>query len=237
MMPAAVDLNTPLAIESSWFQDAVPVDRDNVDPDDLQGFEAIGDETITQLCGAPADANIELGFDGQTLIFEVIGSSYLVSTNTVSFHADQNGEPYLYVDFVHLREDAPPGLAAVMLWRMVRACATLKIPHIRLQAVGGRNRPSFPDGSRLLGYYAWPRYGFDGPVQSESDTALFQYFPHFPAGLADGSLKSLLDLFAQPGGRQFWLVGGKQRDLVFEVAPTSRSVQTLHSYLREKEFF
>lgn len=237
MSLAAIDLSELLNVESKWFSPALPVNRANVDPGDMQGFDSIGDETIIELCGAPAGAGVELWCDGQALFFEVAGSNYLAATNTVSFHIDLTGEPYLYVDIIHLVESAPAGLGAAMLWRMVRACATLGIPRILLSAVGGRDCGALPGGARVLGYYVWPRYGFDGQVQSAQDATFFEQFPNFPAGLADGTVQSLLDLLALPGGREFWLVGGRVRDVTFEVASTSRSVLTLHRYLTDKGFF
>lgn len=237
MTPEAVDLNALLIVEREWFSQALPVDRTDVDPGDMQGFDVIADETIIELCGAPVGAGVMLRFDGQALFFDVVGSNYLRGMNTVSLHVDHVGEPYLYVDFIDFVETAPAGLGAAMLWRVVRACAALQIPRILLSAVGGRGYGPLPDGTRVMGYYAWPRYGFDGEVQSAEDARFFQQFPHFPEGLADGTARSLLDLFASPGGREFWLVGGRTRDLTFEVASTSRSVITLHRYLTNKGFF
>ncbi|WP_155741422.1 hypothetical protein [Burkholderia territorii] len=236
-MPLAVDLNTRLTLESRWFDDALWVDRRDVDPDDCHGFENVGAETITQLCGAPAGCTIRLSSDGQALFFEATGSNYLAQPAKVSMRLDSNGRPYLHIDLVYLVAAAPDGLGAAMLWRIVRACHALNIPRVSLQAVGGRKMASLADGQRLLGHYVWPRFGFDGRVHAPDDAAFFSQFPYFPAGVADGAVASLLDLFERRGGRQFWLVAGETRWLWFEVAPTSRSVLTLYKYLTDKEFF
>jgi hypothetical protein len=233
-MPAVADLNERLTVESDWFVDVVSVDRSEVDPDDCLGFDDDRDAAITHLCGAPEDAGIQLSSDGQALTFEAYGCKYFEAPAKVKIKRDPHDRPYLHVDFVHLKPDAPAGFAAAMLWRMVRACHALNIPRITLQAVGGRTMQSFQNGERVLGYYAWPRFGFDGRVQADGDAALFRQFLHFPAGVADGSVASLLDLYDRPAGRPFWLIAGTTRSLAFEVAPASRSVLTLHNYLTEK---
>jgi hypothetical protein len=220
-MTVAVDLNERLTLESRWFTDEVWVDRSEVDADDCHGFENVGAETITQLCGAPVGSEIRLSSDGQALFFEVSGSSYLVQPAKVSVRRDMYERPYLHIDLVYLAAAAPDGLAAAMLWRMVRACHALNIPRITLQAVGGRKMASLADGQRVLGHYVWPRYGFAGRVQAASDVEFFRQFPYFPSGVADGAVDSLLELFEQPGGRQFWLVAGETRSLSFEVEPNS----------------
>jgi len=236
-MTVAVDLNERITVESRWFADEVLVDRSQIDPDDCLGFHDDRDVAITHLCGAPSDAGIQMSFDGQALTFEAYGSKYFEAPAKVKIKRDPQDRPYLHVDFVHLKPDAPVGFAAAMLWRMVRACHTLNIPRITLLAVGGRTTQSFRNGERVLGYYAWPRFGFDGRVQADSDAALFRQFQHFPVGVADGSVASLLDLYDQPAGRPFWLIAGTTRSLAFEVAPASRSVLTLYNYLTEKGFF
>ncbi|WP_175720166.1 hypothetical protein [Burkholderia anthina] len=235
-MPSTVDLNERLAVESQWFVDAVPIDRSNVAPANFLGFDTVQDEGITHLCGAPADANISLSSNGQALKIQASRSKYFVQPTEVEIRRDPQNAPYLHIGLVYLEADAPPGFAAAMLWRIARGCHTLGISRITLEAVGGRTTGAAGDGQRITGYYAWPRYGFEGLVQDPADTALFRQFRHFPAGVSDGSVTSLLDLFSRRGGRQFWLIAGTRRALAFEVAPTSRSVITLYKYLNEKGF-
>ena len=80
-------------------------------------------------------------------------------------------------------------------------------------------------GSALRGYYAWPRYGFDAPLSKDITARL-------PEALA--SARTLLDLMATPEGRIWWRNHGRGLDVVFDLAPGSRSLQVLDEVLREK---
>lgn len=238
MSTVTIDLSQTLNVEAAWF-DSVPaiVDRSAVPPAQQQGFSQIDDETIAHLCGAPSGASVSMNLTRYGLTFEVRDPTYLESFNTVSVRRNANSI-YLYLDFIHLRSNAPRGMGGAMLWRMARACAALGLREIQCLATGGIRFAALPSGDRIMGYYAWPRYGFDGPVSvCDADDELAANFPFFPEGLASGALTQLLDLFDANGGRQFWLVAGDERDLSFEVAPSSRSVITLHRYLTEMEFF
>ncbi|MBR8284399.1 hypothetical protein [Burkholderia vietnamiensis] len=239
MNAESVDLTQRLTVEAGWF-DLPPatIDRSAVDPADQQGFDSIGDATIAQLCGAPAGSTVTMGFDGQALSFDVEAPNYIENVNTVSFRRDQHGQPYLYLDFVWLTKDAPLGFGGALLWRVVRACAALQIRTIRCEAVGGRNSELLQNGDRIMGYYAWPRYGFDGPIMTtQADQNIANSFPYFPEGVASGAIGTLAELMDAAGGREYWLIAGDKRFVTFEVAPTSRSVITLHRYLTKKEFF
>ncbi|WP_413141000.1 hypothetical protein [Burkholderia cepacia] len=240
-----VPLAQRTALESKFFADNIPVDRSKVSPEDQQGFDSVNDATIITLTGALGDAEITLNYEDNVLFFHVGGSRWQTISALISFRRDsEEDDPYLTIERVAFSDTAPPGLAATMLWRMARACAALGIPRIELYAVGGRGcDDEAPGGGRLSGYYAWPRLGFDGSVESSGhvekadDLALYKQFPFFPAGLADRAVTTLHNLFETPGGKEFWLVAGRERRLTFTVAPSSRSVLRLGSYLTEKRFF
>ncbi|KWF83443.1 hypothetical protein WL94_23730 [Burkholderia cepacia] len=233
------------ALEDYFFSDHVRVDRSHVDPVDLQGFDSVNDATVVALTGALQDATVVLDYDGEALSFDITGSIWQTMPARVSYVRDSEDEaPYLNIDVVAFAKSAPEGLAATMLWRMVRACMSLGIPRIELFAIGGRDcADKAPGGGRIGGYYAWPRLGFDGAVLSAEhvekadDLSLHKKLPFFPDGLARGTLRSLHDLFETPGGKEFWLIGGGERPLTFTVAPMSRSVLRLNRYLTEKGLF
>ena len=237
--PAApVDLTEVLNVEAAWFDHApVTVDRSAVPAASQRGFQKILDETIAELCGAPGGGTIKMALDRDTLRFDITDPSYIDGYNSVSVRRDAAGD-HLFLNLIHLKKDAPAGMGAAMLWRMARACESLNLAYIRCRAVGGINMPALANGDRVMGYYAWPRYGFDGPViVTDADQEVADLFPYFPEGLTDGSVATLSQLFGTKGGPQYWLVAGDERDLTFEVAASSRSVITLHRYLNEKEFF
>ncbi|MDA0574124.1 hypothetical protein [Burkholderia gladioli] len=238
MSTVSIDLTQILTVEPAWFDSApVTVDRSAVPPAQQQGFAQIDDETIAHLCGAPAGASITMTLSQKRLNFEIRAPAYLETFNEVSVRRTPTSR-YLYLDFIHLKGNAPRGMGAAMLWRMARACVALGLDEIQCLASGGIRFNSLSNGERIMGYYAWPRYGFDGAVSvCQADDDLAANFPFFPDGLASGSLSRLLDLFDTNGGRQYWLIAGDERNVTFSVAPSSRSVITLHKYLDEMEFF
>ncbi|VWD54286.1 hypothetical protein BLA18110_07936 [Burkholderia lata] len=238
--PPPVDLSHILPFEATFFDDALPVERNELDIPALLGVDdEVPDELLVSLCGALTGSTIEAYLEDTTrLTFEVTNPTFIASTNKVSIIRRADGD-VLELGKIDLVDDTIPGLGAVMLWRIVRACDALGISRITAYAVGGRKAAVVPGGPRLSGYYAWPRFGFDAaiPHQSGDEAALFQYFPGYPDGLADGRLQSLRALFGARLGRYFWRVAGTDRWMTFDVAPQSQSVLTLENYLKEKGIY
>jgi phage portal protein BeeE len=85
------------------------------------------------------------------------------------------------------------------------------------------------------GYYTWPRLGYDAPLTEAVKTKL-STFTRNPALLADiASAESYLDLFLTEDGRELWRKQGDSIDnMVFDLGPSSRSSETLRTYLEER---
>ncbi|WP_176042400.1 hypothetical protein [Burkholderia stabilis] len=240
-MPAQrVDLSHVLPYETTYFDDRLAVDRNDLDIAALLGVDGdVSDALLVSLCGAPAGSEIEAYLDSASrLTFSVTHSALIRSENRVSVFRKSDTSA-LELSAIDLDDHAVAGLGAAMLWRIVRACNTLGIARISALAAGGRKVAPKPGGRRLFGYYAWPRFGFDAPIPDEQgdEAALFQYFRNDPAGLADGSLRSLRALYATRPGRDFWRVAGSHRWMTFDVTPHGKSVQTLQKYLIEKGIY
>ncbi|PXX21549.1 MULTISPECIES: hypothetical protein [Burkholderia] len=240
-MPARlVDLSHVLPFETTYFDDRLTIDRSDLDISALLGVDGdIPDKLLVSLCGAPAGSEIQAYLDSSNrLTFSVTHPALIRSENRVSVVGTSDVSA-LELRTIDLVDHAIAGLGAVMLWRIVRACDTLGIIQIRTLAAGGRKAAPKPGGRRLFGYYAWPRFGFDAPIpdQQGDEAALFQYFQSDPAGLADGSLRSLRALYATRFGRDFWRVAGSHRWMTFDVTPHGKSVQTLQKYLIEKGIY
>ncbi|AOI84530.1 hypothetical protein [Burkholderia cepacia] len=240
-MPAQrVDLSHVLPYESMYFDDRLAVDRNDLDIAAFLGVDGdVPDELLVSLCGAPAGSDIQVYLDSANrLTFSVTHPDLIRSENRVSVFIKSDASA-LELSTIDLDDQAVAGLGAVMLWRIVRACNTLRIARISALAAGGRKVAPKPGGRRLLGYYAWPRFGFDAPIPDRygDEAALFQYFQSDPVGLADGSLRSLRALYATRFGRDFWRVAGSHRWMTFDVTPHGKSVQTLQKYLIEKGIY
>ncbi|KWF17256.1 hypothetical protein [Burkholderia pseudomultivorans] len=240
MSTPRVDLSHVLPYETTYFDDRLAVDRNDLDIPALLGVHGdVSDELLVSLCGAPAGAEIQAYLDSaDRLTFSVTHSALIRSENRIVLFrkSDASVLELGTIDFV---DHAITGLGAAMLWRIVRACDTLGIPRISTLAAGGRKVTPTRGGRRLLGYYAWPRFGFDAaiPDRHGDEAALFQYFQGYPVGLADGSLRSLRALYETRFGRDFWRVAGSHRRMTFDVAPHGDSVCTLQRYLIEKGIY
>ncbi|KUZ86240.1 hypothetical protein WI40_31585 [Burkholderia ubonensis] len=240
-MPAqCVDLSHVLPYETTYFDDQLAVNRNDLDIAALLGVASeISDALLVSLCGAPAGSDVQTYLDSAgRLTFAVTHPTLIRSENRVSVLRSPDVS-VLELGTIDLADNAVAGLGAAMLWRIVRACDTLGIARIGALAVGGRKSAPEPGGPRLYGYYAWPRFGFDAliPAAHGDEAALFQYFQGYPIGLADGSLRSLRALYATRFGRDFWRAAGSQRWVTFDVAPHGTSLLTLQEYLIEKGIY
>ncbi|AXK61465.1 MULTISPECIES: hypothetical protein [Burkholderia] len=235
-----VNLRHVLPYETTYFDDRLAIDRNDLDISALLGVDGdVSDELLVSLCGAPAGSAIQAYIDSTNrLTFSVTHPALIRSENRVSVFRRSDASA-LELRTIDLVDHAIAGLGAAMLWRIVRACDTLGIARISALAAGGRKAAPKPGGRRLFGYYAWPRLGFDAPIPDRhgDEAALFQYFPSYPAGLADGSIRSLHALYATRFGRDFWRVAGSHRWMTFDVTPHGKSVQTLQKYLIEKGIY
>ncbi|WP_243771595.1 hypothetical protein [Burkholderia sp. D-99] len=240
MSTQPVDLNHTLPYEKAFFDGRWAIERNDLDISALLGMDdEVPDGLLASLCGAPAGSDVQAYLDSAgRLTFAVTHPTLIRSENRISVF--QTGDSrVLELRSIDLADSAAAGFGAAMLWRIVRACDTLGIARISALAMGGRKSPPEPGGPRLLGYYAWPRFGFDAPIPGvhADEAALFQYFQGYPVGLADGSLRSLRTLYATRFGQDFWRAAGSHRWMTFDVAPCGACVSTLQEYLIEKGIY
>jgi hypothetical protein len=185
-------LNSVAMLELTLFDNELAIERNELDIEDCLGLtDAISDPTLIHLCGAPTGATVEVYSDGQFLTFEVRHPTLIRSMNKVSVGHIGN-RLSLVLELVDLSDDAPSGLGAVILWRIVRACLSLQIDRIFGHAVGGRFYQTPAQGERLAGYYAWPRFGFEAQI-TDIGTHMTERRPAAPAlsGPADPTRSSL----------------------------------------------
>jgi len=75
---------------------------------------------------------------------------------------------------------------------------------------------------RMTGYHVWPKYGYDAPI---ADVARALRSGSIPEQFAKA--KSLLDIYAMPGGREWWRENGGAIKLTFDARPRSKSREAL----------
>lgn len=138
MSTQRVDLSHVLPYETTYFDDRLAVDRNDLDIPALLGVDGdVSDELLVSLCGAPAGAEIQAYLDSaDRFTLAVTHSTLIESENRVSV-LQTSDTSVLELGTIDLVDNAVAGLGAVMLWRIVRACAKLGIAWIIAFAVGG----------------------------------------------------------------------------------------------------
>jgi hypothetical protein len=140
---------------------------------------------------------------------------------------EQTSRPYLSIDSLNLK-DKQRGTGLRVFWQITSKAKELGIDQIQTYALGNYNAMR---SGRDTGYYAWPRYGFDGPLQQwERDVLKKQ------TKLPDSARNAITiqDLMQTPEGREWWKLHGSDREMEFDTRPGSRSQQVLARYRREK---
>lgn len=167
------------------------------------------------LAGAPDAACVEVGVSRGRLHLELRGPD--ASYCGYYYLRRQREETVLVNDGFHIRRHdlRRRGLGLQIFRRQVGNAARLGVHHIEVLA--GRRRDE-------SGYYAWPRFGFDGFLPQRLRRGL-------PVVLRDS--KTILDLMDSEAGRAWWRDHGETIRLTFALHPGSRSLATLARYLRE----
>jgi hypothetical protein len=80
-------------------------------------------------------------------------------------------------------------------------------------------------GSDYNGYYTWPRFGYDAPINPSTRARL-------PAVLKGA--REISDVFRTAQGRQWWKDHGTGHDMTFDLRKGSGSRKVLSSYIRER---
>jgi len=77
--------------------------------------------------------------------------------------------------------------------------------------------------SESMGYYVLPKFGFEGKIRVRE--RLPKEFGH---------IRTILELYATPGGEEAWRIHGKDIALKFDLSPDSMSRKELWKYLHKK---
>jgi len=97
-------------------------------------------------------------------------------------------------------------------------------PVVRLEMEADRFDHPNPN-TRMTGYKVWPKYGYDAPISAVRAALLSGSIPDFLS-----KAKTISDVYAIPGGREWWAENGGPIKLVFDRSPRSRSWQTMLKY-------
>jgi hypothetical protein len=236
-------------VELEHFDDAsITVDWQGIDPTAYLAV-SLSDEQAKLLSGAPSKSHVVVKYRSAAdwaqegtgadqppagLYFYASGPGIRKGLqNVVGVYQDPTaGTAGLYLKDIMLSEDLPEGAAGRMLIRMARAGLDLGIREMRCLGAGGRNWPNMHGSERWGGYVAWPSYGFDMPLLSQTAQVL-PLFPNHPPGL--GTCYTVSDVLAQPDGGLFWRVVGDGWFMHFDLSHDhTPSVRTLLAKVQKK---
>jgi len=214
------DMNTRDALTKSCFNKKVTVDTEgrtfainglHLSPEDLAG-----------LTGAPDGSHVVVreGANGISLKADNLSFFEFPAEYTLTPVVD-SGDTLLLDETLMLKtsEDVPEGIGLRIFATQAYTAVRLGIAAIALQAAGSRK-------SRIFnGYYTWPRYGFDAPLEGKD-------LQRIPKEL--GTPVSVADLMETESGRTWWRENGHENYMEFDLTPGSRSWQTLIAVMKEK---
>jgi GNAT superfamily N-acetyltransferase len=173
---------------------------------------------MASLVGAPDDARVTVGIYKGKL--EVGWESPAGSASRTFRKVD--GVPEVEnVHFILEKEHQGTGLGTAVLAKQIAHATRHGLSKIKTYAAG-----NFRSIDTYNGYYTWPRFGYDAPLDEWTREKL-------PATLADAG--RLSDLMKTPEGREWWKVNGEDGDMEFDLRAGSLSRKVFAEYLRRKK--
>ena len=210
---------------------------------------------IQHLTGAPTGSEIDIRFKpvwGNTgadrpppgLYFFVTHPTFIDGENVIGLVND-NGRLGIYIKDVNLTDQAPSGMGALIVAKIVRFALRRGAAKIRLLAAGGRYWPPKGNGSEWVGYYSWARYGFNmpmsqaiedpagTPIAGTENSALAPFFPVRPPNLPNCA--TVQDVLEVTGGKDWWKFCGNGWFMEFDCSTAaSASIAALEDFCKEK---
>jgi SPP1 gp7 family putative phage head morphogenesis protein len=175
------------------------------------------DVELSKAVGALDGATVRVESRGERLFAQVLHPD--IERQDVFIQRDDADGLFIYNDDIRTRANAPQGTGLQLIATQVAGAQEAGVQYLALNAAG---RP----GSRLIGYYVWPRLGYNAALSAEEIGSL-------PEELK--AARDLNDLMLL-GGQDWWRENGSERDAAFDLGDGSRSLSVLRRYLRGKGF-
>lgn len=144
--------------------------------------------------------------------------------NEVEFRRDGN-DIFLWIEWVMFNGNTPGGFGCCAFLRCAQAARRLGLARIDLLAAGGNSSKGRSWNPGFIGYYTWPRFGFDCLLERN----MLQKVQQVPA---IANCRTVLDVMAIDA--QWWKSNGDGLEMTFDLAQNSLSWQTLSTYMRSK---
>lgn len=136
---------------------------------------------------------------------------------------DAEGKRFIKNEIIEVKKEfQKEGMGADIFAKQAEAASSEGFDYIGTHAAGG-------PGQKMNGYYTWPRFGYDQPLDKLPPDKLSEVSAKFPGA------KSVLDVMATKEGRDWWKDNGTElTDAKFDLNPGSRSMRILAAYLSER---
>ena len=127
---------------------------------------------------------------------------------------------------------------AEMLANQVRALRQMGVKSITTYAAGSPENLGKVSGgsqSNFIGYYAWPRMGYDAEVHPALVGKMPPAVRDYMQEQIDQGNPRMLRLFEIPEGRDWWRENGQATEMEFDLSDGSPNMRALENYLAERQ--
>lgn len=185
---------------------------------DINGRE-LKDRDFANLTGAFDGSIIHVDEDEGVITMRVVHEFLQEPMERALYRQGDSLYMMLNNSFMLKHDYQESGLGARSFAIEATTAAELGLTAIYAEAAG---RP----GSKLKGYSVWPILGYDADLDTETIAKLPEAMAH---------CRTLLDLYAVPGGYELWDTKlGKSLYVAFDLSTNSRSWQVLHAYMEQR---
>ena len=187
-----------------------------VDEGGSNDYEDMDDQDFANLGWAPDGSDVTIRGDEDGVNIEIDAEGLGMER---TLHKNEN---YIKNDSFFLDDDGPyKGQGGAILAQQVMHAMDAGYDYIETDP--GRS-------SGMNGYYSWFTLGYDFPTRSLSSNLRDSIKDRFP------NAKSVQDIFAEPGGKDWWLVHGEYvHGAKFDLTPGSRSLKVLRDNMRARK--
>lgn len=214
----AGDLLKPKPASSAPASIDAKADKQALEAAKALGLGKYTPEQLARLVGPLSGARVKLRaaekldeFDEDAIEIDIDHKYYKANRRIVR---DERGRTVIENVSFDAKPGAPKGLGVRALHRQATAANQAGIKTIRTLASG-------EPGTKLNGYYTWPRIGYNGEIPATLRA-------NMPKELR--SSKTTHELFDKPGGAEWWKKNGYEHEAEFDTGPNSEHMKRLRRY-------
>lgn len=203
-------------------------------PDVYDVLDNIGweESDLASIVGAPDSAAVHVELTGEGLYIEVFDESIKKMRRTLrprqEFKQIQSASEATELVIVNEEFEIADGLGSQGVGLGV---FSRQVAHANRMGVSSiQTMAARDDHGGLVGYWVWPRMGYDSPIESLGYRVRNKLQAEHPQA------KTVLDVMATQSGREWWKKNGSVvTEAVFDLDEKSRSMKTLAAYRLTKQ--